>query len=141
DPLLGNRYWQLKEFGGNKYIQLSANAGQGTYKTYFIVPVDFTAANQVSFRVNVGFHNGNVLKVYTSTDYVPLGDISAATMTDITARFPIRSTPASGYGVLTNAGAHNFNPALQGNGVVIFEYTGAKPGATTTIQLDDIMVN
>ncbi len=141
DPFLGNRYWQLKEFGGNKYIQLSANAGQGAYTTYFIVPVDFTTANQFSFRVNVGFHNGNVLKVYTSTDYVPLGDISAATLTDITSSFTIPTTPSSGYGVLTNAGVHTFNPALQGNGFVIFEYSGANPGATTTIQLDDITVN
>ncbi len=141
DPFLGNRYWQLKDFGGNKYIQLTANAGQGAYKTYFIVPVDFTTANQVSFRVNVGYYTGNVLKVYTSTDYVPMGDISAATLTDITSSFTIPTAPASGYGVLTNAGSHTFNPALQGNGFVIFEYTGANPGATTTIQLDDITVN
>lgn len=141
DPLLGNRYWQLKTFGGNKYIQLSANAGSGAYETYFIVPVDFTAANNISFKVNIGYYNGNALKVYTSTNYTPLGDITAATLTDITSSFTIPTTPTSGYGVLTNAGSYAVPASLTGNGFVIFKYTGANPGVTTTIQLDDITVN
>lgn len=140
DPAIGNRYWQLKTFGGNKYIQLSANAGTGAYHTYFIVPVDFTAANSMSFKVNVGFYNGQALKVYTSTNYQPLGDITAATLNDITSNFTIPTAPASGYGVLTNAGTYNFPTALTGNGYIIFKYEGANPGVTTTIQLDDITV-
>ena len=141
DALLGNRYWQLKSFGGNKYIQLGANAGSGAYKTYFIVPVDFTAANTVKFDVNVGFFNGNALKVYTTTNYTPLGDISAATLNDITSSFTIPTTPTSGYGTLAPAGTYNLPAALTGNGFVVFEYTGANPGVTTTIQLDNIVVN
>lgn len=141
DAFLGNRYWQVKTYSSNKYIQLSANAGSGDYKTYFIVPVAFTAANTLKFDVNVGYFNGNALKVYTTTNYTALGDISTATLTDITSSFAIPTTPTSGYGVLASAGTYNFPAALTGNGFVVFEYTGASTGVTTTIQIDNIVVN
>ncbi|MBD8084371.1 DUF5689 domain-containing protein [Chryseobacterium caseinilyticum] len=138
DPLVGNRYWQLKTFSANKYIQLSANAGSGAYVTYFAVPIDFTAASQFKFDVNVGFFNGNVLKVYTTTNYTALGDISTATKTDITSSFTIPQAPAAAYGVLTPAGTYNIPAALTGNGFILFEYSGNASGASTTIQLDNI---
>jgi hypothetical protein len=140
DPLLGNRYWQLKSFSGNKYIQLGANSGTGPYTTYFIVPVDFTAANTLKFDVNVGFWNGNALKVYYTTNYTPLGDITAATKTDITSAFTIPQTPTSGYGTLAPAGTYTIPSTLTGNGYILFEYTGNGSGVTTTIQLDNIQV-
>lgn len=137
---IGNRYWQIKTFSSNKYIQMSANAGSGTYHTYFIVPVDFTAANNFSFRVNVGFYNGDALKVYTTNNYTAGSDISTATLTDITSSFTIPKTPTSGYGTLAAAGTYNIPAALTGNGFIVFKYEGANPGVTTTIQLDDIKV-
>ncbi|MDO3423794.1 DUF5689 domain-containing protein [Chryseobacterium sp. APV1] len=140
DPLLGNRYWQLKTFSGNKYIQLGANSGTGPYVTYFAVPVDFTAANTLKFDVNVGFFNGNALKVYYTTNYTPLGDITQATKTDITSAFTIPVTPTSGYGTIVPAGSYSFPASLTGNGFVLFEYTGNGSGVTTTIQLDNIQV-
>lgn len=141
DAALSNRYWQLRTFSSNKYIQVSANAGSGNYKTYFVVPVDFTAANTLKFNVNIGFYNGNALKVYTTTNYTPLGDMSLATLNDITSSFTIPTTPTSGFGVFAPAGTYNFPAALTGNGFVVFEYTGGNPGVTTTIQLDNIAVN
>ncbi|SKC02876.1 hypothetical protein SAMN05660477_02551 [Soonwooa buanensis] len=140
DPTVGNRYWQIRSFNGNKYIQISANAGSGNYETYFAVPVDFTAANNISFFVNVGFYNGAALKVYTTTDYTALGDITKATLKDITSSFNIPTTPTSGYGNLSSAGTYNFPTDLTGKGYVLFKYTGANPGTTTTIQIDDIKV-
>jgi hypothetical protein len=141
DPFIGNRYWQLKTFGGNQYIQLSANGGSGSYKTYFIVPIDFTAANSFKFDVNIGFYNGDALKVYTTKDYTPLGDISAATLTDISSSFTIPKLPPTGFGIsFSAAGTYSFPAALTGNGFVVFEYSGASPGVTTTIQLDNIVV-
>lgn len=138
DPLLGNRYWQLKTFSNNKYIQLGANSGSGSYLTYFIVPIDFTAANTFKFDVNVGFYNGNALKVYTTTNYTPLGDITNATLTDITSAFTIPTAPTTGYGTLAPAGTYNIPASLTGNGFVVFEYSGASTGVTTTLQLDNI---
>ena len=139
--VLGNRYWQVKTFSNNKYIQMSANAGSGGYQNLFMVPIDFTAANTLAFRVNVGFYNGDALKVYTTTNYTPGSDISTATLTDITSSFTIPKTPTSGYGVLTPAGTYNIPATVTGNGFIVFKYEGANPGVTTTIQLDDIVVN
>lgn len=138
DPAKGNRYWQLKTFQNNKYIQLGANGGSGNYITYFAVPIDFTAASQFKFNVNVGFWNANVLKVYTSTNYTPLSDITTATKTDITSSFTIPQAPASGYGVLAPAGTYDIPASLTGNGFIIFEYSGNAATASTTIQLDNI---
>lgn len=140
DPVLGNRYWQLKTFNNNKYVQLGANSGSGPYVTYFAVPVDFTAANTLKFDVNVGFYNGNALKVYYTTNYTPLGDITQATKTDITSAFTIPVLPVSGYGTLTPAGTYSFPATLTGNGFILFEYSGNGSGVTTTIQLDNIQV-
>lgn len=136
-----SRYWQIKTFSNNKYIQMSANGGNGSYQTLFMVPVDFTAANTLAFRVNVGFYNGDALKVYTTTNYTPGSDISTATLTDITSNFTIPKTPTSGYGVLAQAGTYNIPASVTGNGFIVFKYEGANPGVTTTIQIDDIVVN
>lgn len=140
DPVLGNRYWQMKNFSSNNYIELSANAGSGPYETFFIVPVNFAAGKKLSFNVNVGYYNGDALKVYTSTNYTPGGDATTATLTDITSNFTIPKTPASGYGVLSPAGTYTFPSTLTGNGYVMFKYVGATGGITTTVQLDNIKV-
>ena len=141
DPFLGSRYWELRSFSGNKYVQLSANGASSSIKTYFIVPIDFTAANSLSFKVNVGFYNGDALKVYTTTNYTPLGNIGDATLNNITSNFTIPKTPTSGYGTLVSAGTYNLPTSLTGNGFIVFEYDGGSSnGITTTVQLDDITV-
>jgi hypothetical protein len=138
---VGNRYWQIKTFSNNKYIQMSANGGgSSAFTTMFLVPVDFTAASNLAFRVNVGFYNGNALKIYTTNNYTPGTDISTATLTDITSSFTIPTTPTNGYGVLVSAGNYNLPANLTGNGFIVFRYEGSGTGVTTTIQLDDIQV-
>ncbi|MDQ0591963.1 hypothetical protein QFZ37_000332 [Chryseobacterium ginsenosidimutans] len=139
---IGNRYWQVKSFSGNKYIQMSANGGTAntTYTNYFLVPVDFTTANNLSYRVNVGFYNGNALKVYTTTNYIPGTEITTATLNEITSNFTTPVTPTTGYGTLTTAGTYNLPANLTGNGFIVFKYEGNSSGITTTVQLDDIKV-
>jgi hypothetical protein len=146
----GSKFWRVASFGGNKYIQMSAfssavSGQEQLNRTLFIVPIDFTAANGMSFKTKDGFNNGGVLKVYTTTNYVPLGDINAATLTDITSNFSIATGTTSGYAAnFTNSGVFNFPAGLTGNGFIVFEYTGGysfSPARTTTIQIDDIVVN
>ncbi|WP_415325190.1 DUF5689 domain-containing protein [Chryseobacterium sp. MMS23-Vi53] len=140
---VGNRYWEVRSFSGNKYIQLTANGGAAStpYETYFMVPVDFTAANTLAFRTTVGFYNGAGLKVYTTTNYTPGTDLSTATLNEITSNFTFPTAPASGYGTLATAGTYSFPAGLTGNGFVVFKYTGNSSGITTTYQIDDITVN
>lgn len=144
DPVLGGRYWQVKTFGGNKYIQMSSFGGAPeANRTLFIVPVDMTAANNFSFKTLSGFFNGATLKVYYSTDYVPGTNVSGATLTNITSSFIIPNGPTSGYATtFTSSGVYAIPPAITGNGFFIFEYTGnGTGGPTTTMQIDDITVN
>ena len=136
----GGRKWQVKEFGGNKYIQLSAFNAGGAVVTYFVLPVDFSNADSFSFKTKDGFYNGDPLKVYYSTDYVPGTNIGNANLVNITSSFTISSGHTSGYGDdYVDSGSYSLN-SLSGNGVIVFAYEGSGTGVLTTMQIDDIQV-
>jgi Family of unknown function (DUF5689) len=84
DANVSSRYWQLKNFSGNKYIEMSSFGGGGvTAKTYFFVPVDFTAANTFNFKEEMRFYKGGVpLQIYyvKATDYAPGSAINLANL-------------------------------------------------------------
>lgn len=150
DALQGTRYWEVDVFSNNKYLKLSAFSSNSDFqeqnnKAYFIVPVDFTAANRMSFKTQDRFNVGAVLKVYYSTDYVPLSNIADATLVDLTDLFSIATgTTGSSSQPFVNSGQYNFPTALTGNGFIIFEYTGGysfNPDLTTTMHIDDIVIN
>ena len=147
DAFVGNRYWQLKSFGSNSYIEQSAFNGSGNpglnLKTYFFVPVDFTAANTFTFKEAMRFNAGEALKVYyvTSSNYVPGGVIDIKKFTNITSNFNI-TYPALGSSenTITSAGIYAIPATLTGTGYFVFEYTGTAT-VTTTVQIDDIVIN
>jgi hypothetical protein len=150
DPYIGSKYWYVATFSSNKYLVMSAfsssaSSQEQNNKTYFIVPVDFTAANSMSFKTQDRFNVGGVLRVYHSTNYAPNGNIGNATLTNITSNFTIASGTTSGTTVpFVNSGVYNFPAGLTGTGFIIFEYTGGysfNPDLTTTIHLDDIVIN
>lgn len=147
DQTVGGRYWQLKQFPantGNKYIEMTSfGSGGVTAKTYFFVPVDFTAANTFAFKTLARFYQGNVLKVYyvTAANYTAGGPINLSNFVDITSSFSI-STPATGQSASTfqSSGVYTLPGSLTGNGYFVFEHSGT-PTITTTMQIDDITVN
>jgi hypothetical protein len=140
DAAIGFKYWDVVLFSSNKYIQLSAY-NNGCTKAYFVVPVNMTAANGFSFKSKDGYNDGNPLKVYYSTNYVPGNSISQATLVDITSKFTVSTGNISGYGsTFISSGMYAIPITLTGNGYFIFEYDGTT-GITTTMQLDDILVN
>lgn len=144
DAAVGSRYWQVKTFSGNKYIQMSSFGGTPeANRSLFIVPVNMTAANTLSFKTKDGFNNGAVLKVYYTTNYVPGTQITTATLVDITSSFTIASGTTTGYATnFTNSGTYNIPAGVTGNGFFVFEYVGnGSGGATTTMQIDDIVIN
>jgi hypothetical protein len=144
DAVVGSRYWQVKTFGGNKYIQMSSFGGTPeANKTLFFVPVDFTGASTVSFKTKAGFANGACLKVYYSTNYVAGSDVTTATLTNITSSFTIDPGLSSGYPTnFTSSGNWSIPGTLTGNGFLVFEYVGnGNGGVTTTMQIDDIVIN
>ena len=143
DPAVGSRYWQNTTFGGNKYIQMTSFGGTPeANRTLFIVPVDMTAANGMSFQSKSGFTNGPALKVYYAMDYVIGGDITDATLVDITSSFTLSpGSPTSYPANFTPSGTYAIPAGLTGNGFFIFEYVGDGNGVTSTIQIDNIVVN
>jgi hypothetical protein len=144
DAAIGSKYWQRKVFGGNTYIQMSSFGGTPeANRSLFIVPVNMTAANTLSFKTKDGYNNGAVLKVYYTTNYVPGTQITTATLVDITSSFTIASGTTTGYATnFTNSGTYNIPAGVTGNGFFVFEYVGnGSGGATTTMQIDDIVIN
>ncbi len=135
----GNRLWQVKEYSSNQYIQMSSYNSGSSNRSLFVIPVNFDNANNLSFKTRDGYNNGDPLKVYYSTDFDPSNPTSG-TLNDITSNFTIATGTSSGYASnFTNSGVYNLG--LSGNGYIIFEYIGNSSGITTTIQIDDIVIN
>lgn len=150
DQTFGGRYWAMKQFptgSGNKYIEMSSFGGSGNpgvaAKCFFFVPINFTLANTFTFKKQIRFNNGEVLKVYyvKESDYVASGSIDLNTFTDITSSFNI-SYPASGSSDsgFSSVGSYTIPTSLTGNGFFVFVYTGTST-VTTTMQIDDITIN
>jgi hypothetical protein len=147
DASVGLRYWAVTSFSSNKYIQITSFGSGDANNSYLFVPVNMTTANTLSFKSNMGFWNGAVLKVYyvLATDYAPGGKVDVTKMVNITSKFTIPTTPTSGYGAtFTASGNYAIPTTVTGNGYFVFEYAGNAvvfPSLTTTLQLDDITVN
>ena len=147
DAFVGSRYWQAKSFGTNKYIEMQSFNGSGKpgvpARTFFMVPVDFTAANSMTFKKEIRFNAGEALKVYyiTEANY-PVGQaLNPSKLVNITSSFGI-SYPAIGASesAFNSAGTYSIPATLTGNGYFVFEYTGSAT-VTTTVQIDDIAIN
>ncbi|MCU0349466.1 MAG: DUF5689 domain-containing protein [Flavobacterium sp.] len=144
DAAVGGRYWERKIFGGNTYIQMSSFGGTPeANRTLFFVPVNMTTASTFSFQTKAGFANGNVLKVYYTTNYTPGSQVTSATLIDITSSFTISAGLPTGYpNDFTSSGVYNIPASLTGNGFFVFEYVGnGNGGPTTTMQIDNIVIN
>ena len=143
DYTIGGRYWAIKSFSSNSYIEMTAFGGGGvTAKSYFMVPVDFTTASTFTFKKLARFFNGAVLKVFyvKSENFTP-GFLDVKKFTEITSSFTI-SYPANGSSEssFNSADIYTIPANLTGNGYFVFEYSGT-PTLTTTMQIDDIVIN
>ena len=114
-------------------------------KTYFIIPVNMTNANTFTFQIKAQFYNGNTFKIYRTNDFKAGMKISDATLADITSNFVLPAATTSSF---ASAGTYSIPANVIGNGYFIFEYSGnniasgsAGPVLTTTIQIDNIVVN
>lgn len=145
--VLGSKKFYVQSYIGNKYIQISGfNAG--VVKTQFAIPVNFSTKSKLSFKTNAGYYNGDVLKVYFSTNYDPANP-TAATLSEITAQFDISKGLQPGI-----PGGNNYEASFRpsgvgtffggtGNGFIIFEYNSSHPGGSgisTVMQIDDINI-
>lgn len=145
DPMIGNRYWRVGNYNGEKFLQFgySAKGAKPYARTLFAVPVNFSEMTNFSFKTKDGYNTDNtksVLKVYYSKDYQ--ANATNPTLVDITKSFIIsNSAPADKYAsAFVNSGNWTKPTELSGNGFIIFEYEGGGTLPTTTIQIDDIEI-
>lgn len=139
--LEGSTSWAGRVYNNDGYLEVSAFRKNEKVKTIIGIPVNFDHYKKISFNVKDVFYNGEVLKVYYSTQYTAGAPINTANLVDITSNFTIGTKNTGNYsaGRWTNSGTYQI-PAT-GNGYIFFEYSGddtSTPKLTTTIQLDNI---
>lgn len=139
----GTENWEARSFSGNKYAQASSFGTGETLNVWLITPsIDLSSSTNetFSFGYTQNFYNGDALKVKYSTDYDGSGNPNNFTWTEITSQLNISQFNSSGFMsgfVKTNEVDIS---SIQGQVFFAFEYTGADPGITTTIQVDDVTI-
>ena len=139
---VGTKNWYINE---NSFLVMSAFNGEvEKSKCYFLVPVNMTDASSFKFDFKFGFYStaGTAFKIYRTTDFVPGMNIANATLFDISTSFNLPPTSTPNF---TTSGIYNIPANVTGNGYFVFEYSGtnitANPAVTTTVQIDNIVVN
>ncbi len=138
----GSKLWQVKEYSGNKYMQISAyRSGENPMEVWLVTPginLDNSTGEELSFKTKTGYNNGQALTVYVSTDYTGNpADINNATWLMVDA--DIANGPSSGYMSNFVEGKADIS-CLDGTVYVAFRYLGGDGAVTTTYQLDDVKV-
>ncbi len=146
DKTAGTKYWDVKEFSSNKYLDMSAFQAGPSNRCFFMIPVDFSVANSLKFKKKVRFNAGITLKVsFVKTENFVNGFLNKFAFTNITSKFNI-TYPATGASEadFTSSGVYQIPAELTGNGYFVFEYAGTSgfgtSNTTTTMQLDDIVI-
>lgn len=147
-PTQGTRVWRGRVFQSDKYLRATAFGSNQTNQAWFITPPVQLTGGQVtlSFRSAIAFWDQpswpSPLTVKVSNNFDGC-DINGATWTTITGYTAPTQTTAN-Y-TFVNSGSINVNTFLAGgttgNIHVAFVYNGQHPGgATTTLDLDDIVI-
>lgn len=149
----GSSTWTVQRFIVSSYIEASAYGSNRTNISQFLIPIDFSKADAISFKTKDGYNNGNPLKIYYTNSFqisnyrnnlfLPTKDTSL--FTDITNLFKISTGNTTNYAkTFTDSGTVNFSTLnASGTGFIVFEYDNSptnKEYVTTTIQIDDIKI-
>lgn len=140
----GTYSWQGRSYNSNNYLQQSAFKHNGELETYIITPkLNIAKGMHLTFDACYGNYvkeGGRLTVLYTETLELDTKEaIEAAKWTDITASVNI-PVPTGSYGTLDNVCDHDFSD-LAGKSIrIAFRYNGDGSGATTTVQLDNVMV-
>lgn len=124
----------------NSYAQMSAyNSGEASEIAWLVTPsVTVGGDNLLTFRSKYGYNNADVASVWISTDFS--GDVTGATWTELTSCV-LPTDGDGGYGVWTESGDVDLSTYAGQSVNIAFKYTGGDPDATTTWQVDDVMVS
>lgn len=132
----GNKKWQIKEYYGNTYLEMSAYRTKEDNHAIFAVPLS-SDYQSISFSSKEGYDKGSVLRVYLSEE-LPSSQ-NHSTWKDISSFFEISSGKSRGY-ARKFLFSGDYDLEKEGAKWLIFEYRGSSSGITTTMQLDDLKV-
>ena len=150
----GGKLWTVQRYISSSYIEASAYGSNRINIHQFLIPIDFSKADAISFKTKDGYNNGNPLKIYYTNSfqisdyrhqmYLPTKDTNK--FTDITNKFAISTGSIDGYAKkYIDSGVVNFSTlGASGTGFIVFEYDNTpvvdSEYVTTTIQIDDIQI-
>ena len=131
-----DRKWEIRTYNSNKYAQMSANNGTGTYSTWLVSPainLDQINKTSVKFDWNSGYANGAELKVYVLK-------LNSGVMVKNLVTTINDNVNTTGFGAAFTTETLDLS-AYSGVGFLAFEYVGdsAIP-ATTTYQVDNVNI-
>lgn len=137
----GDGHYEVREFSGNKYAQVSAyGSSEDPFEVWLITPgVTLDKVNPILiFDSKDGHFSGSALKVFVSTDFE--GCIKSATWIDLTdqANIPIGHTNWEVN--FTSSGEIDLSDYVNQEVFIGFRYLGSDPTKTTTYQLDNIEI-
>ncbi len=132
----GTREFEIGSFSGNNFATLTAFEAGGVVDAYLITPaIDLSEADspELTFDVQKRFFSDNVLRVYISEDYDGT-NFGTASFTEVTSDLDIPTA-----GSFNSAGTLDLS-TYSGEVRVAFRYTGEDPGNTTTLRVDNVVV-
>ena len=138
----GDRTWIARIYSNNVYAQASAfGSALPSMISWLITPMmDLTTstAPALTFDSKGGYDNGATLEVLISTDYDGGGSPWNFTWTDLNP--VLDNPPTDGYSANFQSSGVIDLSAYKGHAYIAFKYTGADPSATTTWQIDNVLV-
>lgn len=131
-----DKNWTIKSFSNNKYAEMTAYSGTGTYNSWLISPainLDKINKTNVQFDWNSGFANGALLKVYVLK-------LNNGVMSKNLIKTINDTTNTTGYGSAFTTETIDVS-AYSGIGFLAFEYVGTAGSTTTTYQIDKVTIS
>lgn len=137
----GERRYEVREYSGNKYTQISAfGTEENPFEAWLVTPgVTLDKPNPVlMFDTKDGHFNGDALSVYISTDFD--GNPATATWIELTDQANIPTGHSEWPNNFTNSGAIDLSNYADQEVFVGFRYLGGDFNVTTTYQIDNIEI-
>lgn len=139
-----NKLWSNKAYSGNRYADISAYDKTGPIaksEAWLITKGIHIPTDQYAFGFDVNVRNfaGKCFTVHISTDFDGNeANIKTATWVDVTKKFKI---PEENMKEFAKAGVLKLDKYAGKKIYIAFVYIGASNGVTTTIQIDNVLVD
>lgn len=136
----GNGRFKKRSSDGNTFVQVSAyDSGEYVMEVWLISPeivMDDSEDELLSFDTRATFEEGSLLTAWVSTDY--LDSFKEATWQQLDVDISVGSSGGNNE-QFKSSGTVQLN-CLKGNVRIAFRYLGSDPGASTTYDLDNVLI-